>query len=201
MQKIKQSLNLILGFILLGLLAWAAIWFTMQIGHWYGGLSDPIKTAVLAGIPVISVAVVGFYANKSIETKRAVEQAMRPKKLELYTEFNRFFMSIFDNEKVAEKPTEDDIMRFFSDKTPELITFASNEVIEKWGKLRVGLETTTANEAKMFLVEEMLKAIRTDLGHGKRGFHKGDILRLFVNDIDNFLGKKSKELSQPKSQS
>lgn len=200
MQKLKQSLNLILGFVLLGLLAWVAIWFTMQIGHWYSGLSDPIKTAVLTGIPVILVAVVGFYANKSIETKRAVEQAMRPKKLELYTEFNRFFMSIFANEKVAKKPADDDIMKFFSDKTPELITFASNEVIEKWGKLRVGLEAAPANEAKMFLVEEMLKAIRTDLGHGRRGFHKGDILRLFVNDIDNFLGKKSKELSQPKSQ-
>jgi hypothetical protein len=188
--KVKQGFNLILGLILLGFIIFLLIFSSIQIFNWYGSLSEGLKTGIIATIPIISVAVLGYFANKSLETKRSVEQAMRPRKLELYDEFLKFIMRIFGNELAVKKPSDDEMMKFFATKTPELITFASNSVIEKWGKLRIGLSgEKTKNEQKMFMVEDLFRAIRLDLGHNRRGFHKGDILRLFINDIDDYLKK------------
>lgn len=186
--KIKQTLTFIFGLVLLGLIIWSLYLTLMQIFRWYGSLGEGLQTGIIAAVPIISVAVLGYFANKSLETKRSVEQAMRPKKLDLYDEFVKFIMQIFSNEKVIKRPTDDEMMMFFVMKTPELMTFASNEVIEKWGKLRISLsDEKTKDEQKMFIVEDLFRAIRTDLGHSKRGSHKGDILRLFINDVDAYL--------------
>lgn len=184
--RVKNNLNIFLGLILIGLGSWAAIWMFQQFASWYEHSSDAIKTGVLAAVPVVTVAILGYFANKAIETKRSVEQLLRPKKLELYEEFIDFLMTIFGNEKVRKRPSEAETVRFFSDKTPKLMTFASNGVIEKWGKLRIGLNKGS-DEEKMFLIEDTIREIRNDLGHEKKGFHKGDILRLFINDIDDHL--------------
>ena len=39
----------------------------------------------------------------------------------------------------------------------------------------------------MFAMEEVYRAIRKDLGHDDNRLKKGDILGLFVNDIDKYL--------------
>ena len=68
------------------------------------------------------------------------------------------------------------------------MTYGSNGVIKKWGKLRVSLaENADANS--LFELEDLMKEIRKDLGHSNRGLAKGDVLRLFVNDIDDHLKK------------
>lgn len=179
-----------LGFALIALLGWLLFTALIELYKWYNSLSESIQTGIITALPIILVAIVGYFANQSLETKRSVEQAMRPRKLELYDDFLKFIMRIFGNEKVNERPTDDDMMKFFVTKTPELMTFASNNVIEKWGKLRVSLsDENTKDEQKMFIVEDLFRAIRSDLGHSRRGSHKGDILRLFINDIDEHLKK------------
>jgi len=35
----------------------------------------------------------------------------------------------------------------------------------------------------------LLLAIRQDLGHKNSGFKRGTVLRLFINDIDDFVRK------------
>ena len=39
----------------------------------------------------------------------------------------------------------------------------------------------------MFGVEDLFRAIRKDLGHGDLLLQRGDILRLYINDVDTFL--------------
>lgn len=39
----------------------------------------------------------------------------------------------------------------------------------------------------LFEVEELLMAIRKDLGHSNKGISRGKILSLFVNDINEYL--------------
>jgi hypothetical protein len=185
-KRLKKFFQTSLSFVLIGALAWFIVWVGIQLLGLYRTLSDPLQTALITAVPVIAVAAITYFANKSLETKRSVEQALRPRKLELYEEFIGFLMTIFGNEKVVKRPDEKAIMQFFADKTPKLMTFASNKVIEKWGKMRMGLDKGS-DEDRMFLVEDAINEIRIDLGHEKRGFHKGDILRLFVNDIDDFL--------------
>lgn len=190
--KLKNAFSILLGFALIIFAGWLVVRALIHLMGWFNALSEPMQTGMVAAVPIVGVALIGFYANKALETKRAVEQAMRPKKLDLYEDFDRFFMSIFTPEDVQKSPTEKEITDYFVKKNPELLTFASNAVIKKWGKLRTSLgNEKLSNVEKMLLVEDLLKEIRTDLGHGRRGFKKGDILRIFINDTDEQLGMKS----------
>ena len=42
-------------------------------------------------------------------------------------------------------------------------------------------------EEILFLTEKLLFAIRRDLGHKNKNLKKGDILSIFVNDIEKYL--------------
>ena len=191
MTKLKSVLSTILGLAIIVGLGWAIVQSVIYLIGVVGALNESLQTAMIAAVPIVVVALISLYANKSLETKRAVEQAMRPKKLDLYEDFDRFFMSIFTPEDVQKSPTEKEITEYFVTKNPELLTFASNAVIKKWGKLRANLsDEKLSNVDKMLLVEDLLKEIRTDLGHGRRGFKKGDILRIFINNVDEQLNPK-----------
>ena len=39
----------------------------------------------------------------------------------------------------------------------------------------------------IFAVERLLLAIRKDVGHKNRNLKQGDLLSIFINDIDSFL--------------
>jgi hypothetical protein len=39
----------------------------------------------------------------------------------------------------------------------------------------------------LFAFEQMLFEIRRDLGHENNGLGAGDLLRLFINDVDDYL--------------
>lgn len=191
MSKLKNILNIIAGLAIIAGLGWAIVQSVIYLVDIVGGLDKSLQTALIAAVPIIAVALISLYANKSLETKRAVEQVMRPRKLDMYEDFDKFFMSIFTPEYVQKSPTEKEITEFFVNKNPELLSYASNNVIKKWGKLRANLsDDKLSNVDKMLLVEGLLKEIRIDLGHGKRGFKKGDILRIFINDTDEQLGLK-----------
>lgn len=152
-------------------------------------LNVTLQTGIATAVSVIIVAIIGYFTNKSRDMRKSVEQAMRPKKLELYEEFITFFLLIMGKEGVVKRPSQKEIMDFFVKSNPLIVTYGSNEVIEKWGKLRVTLADGEP-EKNLFLIEDLMQAIRKDLGHSKKGSARGDILRLFVNDIDNYIKKK-----------
>jgi len=49
-------------------------------------------------------------------------------------------------------------------------------------------EGEPSNPNIMLRFEDLLHAIRKELGHPNRGLARGDLLRLFITDIDSFLG-------------
>lgn len=181
----KKILNLILGFLLLIALVAFAIFAVNWLVDAFAKLNPALQTGIITAIGVIGVAIITYLANKSLETRRAVEVAIRPKKLELYQDFFTFFMRVLGKDGVVKKPSQKESIDFFIKSNPELLTFASAKVIKKWGKLRLSMGD--GDMQNMFLLEDLLKDMRKDLGHSSCGHQKGDILRLFVNDIDKYL--------------
>lgn len=182
----KKTINLILGFVLLATLVYIAYVIGKMILETFAGLNSSLQTAVASALSLVIVASIGFFANKAIEQKKSIEASVRPRKLELYEEFISFFLKVLSNGKVYPKPTEKEIMKFYTDSNPLLMSFASNKVIKKWGKLRLKMSDDDGIN-NMFQLEDLLVEIRKDLGHSTRDFKKGDILRLVVNDVDDHL--------------
>ena len=189
MSIVKSFLIVIAALGIAGALIWA---LTKVLIHALSHFSQNTHTAIIGALALLLVPIVTYFTTKSIEKRRSVEQTMRLKKVELYQSFTEFFMWLLLNTDKP-KPTEKEMVSFFAEMTPKLITYGSNEVIKQWGKYRVNLDklTKTGNPMdSMRPFESILKAMRKDLGHNSFGISDGDISRLFINDVDSYLSKK-----------
>lgn len=158
--------------------------------------------------PTITVAVItGFLSIITIVIQRVwekrykQEQDIRNQKMPTYQKMVKEFSLFFYNDPakktgniIKDKKYEEEklnrLIRFVAENNGELITWASDEVLKEWSLFRK-IATTNKNPGieLMFQVEKIFYAIRKDLGHKNKNLLKEDILRLWVNDIDNFWGE------------
>jgi len=96
-------------------------------------------------------------------------------------------------EKVGNAPSEKETMEFFLGFNQKMMVWGSDKVLAAWVKW---LRATTNQEAlkqspmlALILYEDLILAIRRDLGHKNKDLKRGDVLRLFVTDIDQHLPK------------
>src|SRR5205814_7621436 len=122
--------------------------------------------------------------TRSLERRRLAGQATLEKRVALYEDFVSFMARMF----AGDQPSESETLEFFRQITPRLIAYSSNDVIKKWGRLRVRYAGSTSPDLKsvLFEWENLLKAMRKDLGYSASTLARGDILRLTVNDIDDY---------------
>ena len=85
-------------------------------------------------------------------------------------------------------------MRF----TQKLILWGSADILSHWNAFRlVGAVLADAQPEGspeiMFAFEQVLYAIRRDLGHSNKGLGPGDLLRSFINDVDVILAARASE--------
>ena len=66
--------------------------------------------------------------------------------------------------------------------------YGSNKAIKKLVAYRNSTNETNSAET-LVLLEDIIFQIRRDLGIKKRGMNKGDILSIFVNDVDEIIKK------------
>lgn len=65
-------------------------------------------------------------------------------------------------------------------------------MIIKWIEIRELNSKSNSNANaidNLFLLEEVIFLIRKDLGQKNSNLEKGDILRFFINDIDDYVPK------------
>jgi hypothetical protein len=148
--------------------------------------SDVAKTVVPAAIAAV-VSVVAVVFGKAYEMRAGIRKELRDRKAPVYEELVKKLFSIFFAEKRGEtKPTEQEFLLFFTWATEKMTIWGADDVLVKFARFRTAGEDATNI---MFLFEDLLMAIRKDLGHKNSGFKRGAILRLFINDIDDFLGR------------
>lgn len=82
--------------------------------------------------------------------------------------------------------SEQEITEFMFDFTQQLIVWGADEVIAAFYRFKKQ-STSTNSQNVLFLVEDLLLAIRKDLGHKNKGLTQGRLLGLFVNNIENYL--------------
>lgn len=154
--------------------------------------------------PTITVAIItGFLSIVAIiiqriwEKRYNKEQEIRKNKLPVYqkmiNEFSNFFYNdpSLKTEKEKQRFQEEKInklVKFVADNNGELITWASDEVLKEWSLYRkIALSKEDQGMKLMFQTEKLFYAIRKDLGHKNKNLVTGDILRFFVNDIDEVM--------------
>lgn len=169
-----------LGFGLFKLISWIA----SQLSN----LDSNVAAAIVAAAATVLVSVVTLLVGKAMEVRTEIREEHRRRKIPVYESLIKFMSRATMGEKVGKKPTEAETLEFFIEFTQDLMIWGSNEVISSWVEWR-----KTANENSMdgqkgrsilYSYEDLVFAIRKDLGHRSGVLEKGDMLRLFVNDLD-----------------
>jgi len=185
--KVIKIIYLIFGLILSVLILYGLYVLIKNIFMIFMSLQTEVTVAITAAMSTIIVSVLSVTIGKYYERKRIIEQELREKKIPMYEEFIGFYFNILMSETVGNKKMSDeDMVKFFNVFTQRLMVWGSDEVVRIWSSYRSNYAPQASEnpQKSMFEFERLLLAIRKDTGHKNKGFEKGDLLGLFINDID-----------------
>lgn len=181
--KVLQTL---IGFIFIGFM----LYIGYQLVMWTIYNIDPqIAAAIFTGAFTIFLSAISLIISRNYESKQKIKEANRLKKVPIYDDFLKFMLEIMGSQKVI---SEKEAKKFAGDFNHQLLIWGSSEVVKTYGKWR--LKTIELSEDKSNSnrglesfqeFENLIIAIRKDLGHKDKEIEKNVFLRVFINDIDN----------------
>ena len=163
-------------------LALSIRWFA---GWIFDGVDPTVSAALVAAMATVLVSVLGVVLARFLERRRQIEVEIRQRKIPMYRKMVQGLISGLLNTKNGDTT---ELEALFTSLTPQLITWASDDVITAWNRFkRSSGEVESDPMGVMFKFEEILTAVRADLGHKSGDLAKGELLGLFVNDIHEHL--------------
>lgn len=178
---IKQNL---LGFLLLGLIGWAAYGLFKLILAFFTELNPSVAAAIVAASATVLVSVFSVLTSKSLEQKAIIAQQIREKKIPVYEELIQFVFNIIRATKENKSLSEEETTEFMFTFTERIVIWGSDEVVDAFYRFR-NSNNVDGGQGAILCIEDMLLAIRKDLGHRNKSLSRGKILGLFINDIEN----------------
>ncbi len=194
-QNEDKKITLVIGWLILILIAVGIFWVGRWFFIYFASIQKEVQASIIAAVATILVSVFSVMTGKYLEKKRSVEQDLRERKIPLYLHFFEFTMNYLLKDRLSNehKPREEDLVKDLIQFTTNLMIWGSDEVILQWGRYRSSLpspdQSTNPNGTNIFELEKLLMLIRKDLGHKNKNLAPGDLLELFVNDIDSYKGK------------
>lgn len=191
MSRLARVAQTILGFALLGGAVYGVIRLVVAAVRTFQDLDTQVAAAFIAAFASVAVTVASVFGGRLLERRAAREQALRPKKSEIYESFIKGWCDIFElgpPRERSEAEKERERLQFFADLTPQLMAWGSDEVVVAWSRYRRNAAARASDSPEtMFEFEALMRTIRKDLGHRGKRVKKGDLLGLFVNDVDDFI--------------
>jgi hypothetical protein len=152
---------------------------------------DPNLAAGLAsaGASVVTAAIV-VVTGKLLEQRREIATSQRHKKVEIYEDFVHTFLerTLLAENLGGERMSDEDLQQWFVTFTQQSLLWSSSKFVREWGRYKTqSLQSSTNGMRSIMEFEKVLAAVRKDVGLSNRGLKQGDLLRLFITDVDNFI--------------
>jgi hypothetical protein len=188
-------MQLLLGFLALIAMAFLGLWALVSIWAGLTSLQPQVLGPLLVASGTIVSVSITVVVGQLLQRRAAYEQAQRPTKVEIY---ERFMTKWFDflqlgKAKDQRKPVvadDPEMVEYFAQFAREVILWGSGRVLADYShftaEIRTALDEAAQQEA-LFSFEKTLLSLRIDVGHSNRGVKQGDVLRLFITDIDQVL--------------
>ena len=199
-------INFIIGFTLLGTFVLIGIWFIWfifsclgsGIEHLVGFLKKFVSTtdkviivAMITGMVSIVGVVFTSVIAKIIDYRYNVKKYLYDKREAPYEQFISIIYTIMEDTKkpANEQMTEFEKTKMMSEFSKGLTLWGSNKVVKKWLKYRKASLENMSPGNSLLLLEDIIYEIRRDVGQRKK-LGKGDMLFIFINDIQKIINKK-----------
>jgi hypothetical protein len=134
------------------------------------------------------IALLGTLITIAGNLQIQIRNEQKPKKVEIYDKIIKFFFESILAHKLGQEPrTQEELVQGFADMTPDLILWASDEVLNLYIQFRqnTSSERQDSSSSSILLFGQMLLAMRKDLGHQNNKLNELYILGTFINDVEN----------------
>lgn len=148
-----------------------------------------LDSAIVVALITAMVSIVSFVSGNIVSNVMKRNEYLRKHREEPYMQLISMFYDFQSQTKTGKKFTQEELLNLFNQFTKELTLWGSSKAIKAWGNWRVA-SSRGLNDPRelLFGMEKVLIQLRKDMGL-KRGIAEGDLLRLTVNDIDDYLGQ------------
>lgn len=154
---------------------------------------DKVDSNIVVALIAGTITILGYFITRYLERKKQIEQEIRKQKLPIYEEFLDFiFKFMVGNRK--NNISEQDLEQFMFNFNKKSIIWLSDESLKAYVNWRTALNRISGNEkndkgtlTQLIEFEKLLLAFRKDIGHSNQNLNSGDILSVFINDIDKYI--------------
>lgn len=174
------------------------IWWCISVlGNGIGQLIVFLKkivsttdTVIIVAMITGSVSIIGVVFTsviaKIVDYRYNVKKYLYDKREKPYKQFINMIYTIMEDTKKPEdeRMTEYEMTEMVSKFSKGLTLWGSNKVVKKWLKYRKETMAGNTTSESLLLLEDIIYEIRKDVGQRKR-LGKGDMLSIFINDIEN----------------
>jgi hypothetical protein len=188
---VKKTGSLLLGLIILTALCWALYQLLAKVLSTLAALDKSVVAAIVITCGTVVVSVITVVVGRILEKRALIEKEHREQKIPIYMELLGFLFRFLMGEKTGRTPSEKEVLEFVELFNQKFMVWGSDSVLKSWVEYRKHFASGEPSDTKtaMLLLEKLIREIRRDLGHKNRNLVPGDILSLFINDIDAVLNK------------
>jgi hypothetical protein len=193
--KIRQVLSVLLVLSLIAAACYGAYGVLRSVIQTLAALNSNIAVAIIAAAGTVLVSVLSVVLGKVYESRQLIQKEHREKKTPVYEDLIKFVSQVLMGEKTGDVLSEKEMAKFMAEFNQRIMVWGSDEVmvaLVKWRRVMIDEKALETSPVKaMFSYEELIFAIRRDLGHRNKKLARGDVLAVFVNDIDKHLPRKA----------
>jgi hypothetical protein len=185
LSRLAGSLVVVFGSVILtgSAIRWALV-------ETFRGVNPSVAAAIVAAVATGLISLGTVVLQRRYERRQLIEREIREKKVDIYLRLVGLWFDIFGlgEERSDEESTQaqERVASAMIKMTPELVTWASDPVLASWAHYRRRLVTGMDGHESLFMFEQVLMVIRRDLGHANKDLVRGDLLALWINDVDEF---------------
>lgn len=190
--KLLELKSTMLGILILGVFSFVTFKLLQLLWNVFSEVNPTVGAGIVAATATIIVSVLSVLVAKNLEQKAVIVREHRERKTPIYEEIVQLIFRFAFSNKIGLTPLDEQEIKIkMVWITENLVIWGSDDLLLAWYKFRKCLVKNAESSSYeiLFEVEDILLAIRKDLGHDNKGINRGKILGLFINDIDDYLSK------------
>ena len=192
--KVKKFFQIIFALAIIVLIPYGIYSILILIWHSLIKVNPTLAVGVVASVSTITVSITSLIFSKYLERKAEIKNEHRKKKIPIYEQLISFIFSLLKSVKNNEPLDEKMIVDFMFDFTQKLIIWGSDDVVTAFSNYRI---SASDPDLIMISVENLMLAIRKDLGHKNKNLSNGRLLTTFIDDAEVLINQiKLKEKAQ-----
>lgn len=183
-------------------LIYGLYFFVAKLWELFASLDPKLGAGLVTAFAAVIVSVGSVVGTKYLEKKAEIRAQLREKKIPTYEKLMDFMFKMTIGERLnGKKLSANEKQVLLTEIVQELIVWGSDDMIHAFYNFRQGILTNNENIVNnkelsdhkglptLYLIEEMLIAIRKDLGHKNAGVKRGKILGMLINDLPKYTTK------------